>query len=42
MRIRQCETCHGQRLKPESLNVTVGDKNISEVAQMTIDKAKQF
>ena len=31
MRIKPCASCHGQRLKPSSLAVTVGDKNIYEV-----------
>lgn len=30
-----CSTCHGARLKPEYLAVTVGDKNISEVCGMS-------
>ena len=31
MRITPCKTCKGQRLKAESLAVTVGDKNIYEM-----------
>ena len=30
MQISPCETCHGMRLKPESLAVTINDKNIFE------------
>ncbi len=42
MRIRQCPTCKGQRLKPEVLAVTVGGKGIVEVVNMTIEKAAVF
>ena len=31
-----CKACHGARLKPETLAVTVGGKNIDEVTRMTI------
>ena len=37
-----CETCHGARLKKESLAVKVGDKNINELTDMSIDKIKDF
>jgi len=37
-----CEACNGARLKPESLSVTVGDKNIKELTDMSIDKMKNF
>ncbi|MGL5259633.1 MAG: excinuclease ABC subunit UvrA [Lachnospiraceae bacterium] len=36
MRITPCEDCHGMRLKKESLAVTVCDKNIYEVTNMSI------
>ncbi|MCI5698935.1 MAG: excinuclease ABC subunit UvrA [Lachnospiraceae bacterium] len=42
MRITPCQACHGQRLKPEALAVTVGDKNIYEVTSLSIDKLQQF
>ncbi len=42
MRVRQCPTCKGQRLKPEVLAVTVGSKGIVEVVNMTIDTAEEF
>jgi len=42
MRIRQCPTCNGKRLKPEVLAVTVGAKSIVEVVTMTIDNASDF
>ena len=37
-----CQTCHGARLKKESLSVRVGDKNINELTDMSIDKIKDF
>ncbi len=37
-----CKACHGARLKPETLAVTVGDKNIDEVTRMTIRQADAF
>ena len=38
----ECYTCHGARLKKESLSVKVGDKNINELTEMSIDKIKTF
>ena len=37
-----CKACHGARLKPETLAVTVGDRNIDEVTRMTIRQADDF
>ena len=37
-----CKSCHGARLKPETLSVTVGGKNIYEVTQMTIRDCDAF
>lgn len=37
-----CETCHGARLKKESLAVKVGDKNINELTDMSIVKIKEY
>ena len=37
-----CKACHGARLKPEALAVTVGGKNIDEVTRMTIREADAF
>ena len=37
-----CKACHGARLKPETLAVTVGGKNIDEVTRMTIREADAF
>ena len=42
MSIKPCTTCHGARLKPEVLAITVGDKNINEVTQLTIKEALDF
>jgi len=42
MRITPCKTCKGQRLKKESLAVTVADKNIYEVTNLSIEKLKVF
>ena len=37
-----CPACHGRRLKPESLAVTVGGMNISEFCDLPIEKAAGF
>ena len=37
-----CEECHGKRLKPSSLAVTVGNKNISDITEMSIVKLNKF
>ncbi|MBS6643082.1 MAG: excinuclease ABC subunit UvrA [Clostridiaceae bacterium] len=42
MRITPCPGCRGQRLKKESLAVTVGDKNIYEATNMSIVKFRSF
>ncbi|MCF0155108.1 MAG: excinuclease ABC subunit UvrA, partial [Veillonella sp.] len=42
MSIKPCTTCHGARLKPEVLAITVGEKNIEQVTDMTIKEAVQF
>lgn len=42
MRITPCGTCHGQRLKPESLAVTIGDKNIYEMTEMPVRDLRVF
>lgn len=42
MRITPCGTCHGQRLKPESLAVTIGDKNIYEKTEMPVRDLRAF
>ncbi len=42
MRITPCPACKGQRLKKESLAVTVGDKNIYEATNMSITRFRDF
>ena len=42
MRITPCAECGGKRLKPEALAVTVGDKNIAEVTELSISKLMEF
>ena len=42
MRITPCTTCKGQRLKKESLAVTVADKNIYEVMNMPVERLQGF
>ena len=42
MRVTPCQACHGQRLKPTSLGVKVGDKNIFEVTSLSIDNLQKF
>lgn len=42
MRITPCKSCKGQRLKKESLAVTVGDKNIYEITSLSIEDLKKF
>lgn len=42
MRVTPCQACQGQRLKPTSLGVTVGDKNIFEVTSLSIDNLQKF
>ena len=38
----RCPACNGQRLKPESLGVTVGDRNLAEVSELSIGKVREF
>ena len=38
----ECPACHGARLKPESLAVKVGDKNINELTDMPIIHIKEY
>ena len=37
-----CPVCHGKRLKPEALAVTVGGKNLYEVSSLSITDARAF
>ncbi len=42
MNTTYCTSCHGQRLKPTSLAVTVGEKNIYEVTELPVRKLQQY
>ncbi len=42
MRLVPCGACGGARLKPYTLAITVGDKNISEVCEMSIGESAKF
>lgn len=42
MRVTECPVCHGKRLKPEILAVTIADKSIIDVSSMSIDDAYTF
>lgn len=37
-----CETCHGQRFKPEILEIRYRDRNINDVLDMTVNQAIEF
>jgi excinuclease ABC subunit A len=42
MIIRECPKCHGKRLKPEVLAITVADKSIDQVVNMSVENALKF
>ena len=42
MTFTPCEACGGKRLKPSSLAVTIGDKNIFDVTEMPIDQMSEY
>ncbi|MFI3236887.1 MAG: excinuclease ABC subunit UvrA [Lachnospiraceae bacterium] len=42
MRITPCKVCKGMRLKKESLAVTVGDKNIFELTDLSIKELSEY
>ncbi len=42
MRVTECPECHGNKLKPELLAVTVGEKNIMQFCDMSIAEAIEF
>jgi len=42
MREKICPACKGKRLKPESLAVKIKDFSISDIAEMTVEEAKNF
>ena len=42
MQERPCHACHGKRLKPEVLSITVHNKSIMDVCERSIDDALEF
>ena len=42
MEVRECPSCHGNRLRPEMLAVTIGDKSIMEVSALSVRKCLSF
>lgn len=42
MQITPCHVCGGRRLKKESLAVTIGDKNIAQLCDLSIVKLKEY
>ena len=42
MSVNLCPECHGARLKPEVLAVTIGDKNIQQVTDMPVAQCQEF
>lgn len=42
MRERPCNTCKGRRLRPEVLAVTVADRSIMDICELSIDEANEF
>src|SRR5579864_4923978 len=40
--VRVCPDCHGTRLKPEALSVTVGGRSIAQVTHLSIEQAQRF
>jgi len=42
IRQQPCPDCHGQRLRPESLAVTIGGKSIADITHLTVDQASEF
>ncbi len=42
MKITPCKACGGKRLRKESLAVTVGDKNIAEITELSIKDLRKY
>ncbi|MBU4205195.1 excinuclease ABC subunit UvrA [Patescibacteria group bacterium] len=42
MNVKKCNSCHGARLKKESLSIKVGDLSISELTSLSVTKLKEF
>ena len=42
MTISECSCCHGKKLRPEALGVTVGKKNIMELCELSVSESIEF
>jgi len=42
MQEKPCYACHGRRLKPEVLAITIGDKSIMDICELSIDDAVEY
>ncbi|MBP5284064.1 MAG: ATP-binding cassette domain-containing protein, partial [Treponema sp.] len=42
MSVSECSLCHGKRLRPEALGVTVGGKNIIELCALSVEESIEF
>lgn len=42
MRVCQCPACQGRRLRKEALAVTINNKNIADVCDLSVDDVKEF
>lgn len=42
MTLNDCPACHGDRLKPEMLAVTVGDINIADLTKLSLSQSREF
>ena len=39
---KECSCCHGKKLRPEALGVTVGNKNIMELCELSVSESIEF
>ncbi|WP_191013624.1 excinuclease ABC subunit UvrA [Treponema zioleckii] len=42
MSVSECSSCHGKRLRPEALGVTIGDKNIISLCSLSVSESIEF
>ncbi|MBP5568717.1 MAG: excinuclease ABC subunit UvrA [Treponema sp.] len=42
MTVKECSCCHGKRLRPEALGVTVGEKNIYDLCKLSVEESIKF
>lgn len=42
MTVSECHSCHGQRLRPEALGVTIGGKNIYQLCELSVLDSLDF